>query len=82
MTISILESHANAKAGGGPSRTPKDRVLADLQGKSKFGGARPSDHVESLKIKVKWEPTKGALGVVIPLEDEAVTEGELEVVST
>ncbi|TDL22587.1 MED14-domain-containing protein [Rickenella mellea] len=79
LTVSIVELHASAKAGGGAARTPKDRVLFELLKRSRMGEGRPSDEVESLRLDVKWEPTKGALGEVIPKEEEVLGEGELEV---
>ena len=56
--------------------------MAELQERSKIGEARPSDVVESLQFSVKWEPAKGALGVVIPPEFEVLMEGELMIVSS
>ncbi|KAI5116984.1 hypothetical protein M0805_001593 [Coniferiporia weirii] len=79
LTISLVETHSSGKAGGGPLRTPKDRILAKLQRDSKLGDAQPSDEVETFRFEVKWEPMKGALGVIIPPELESFEAGELEV---
>ncbi|KAH8119598.1 MED14-domain-containing protein [Phellopilus nigrolimitatus] len=62
LTISLVDTHSSNKAGGGPLRTPKDRILAKLQRDGKLGGSRPSDEVETFRIDVKWEPVNGALG--------------------
>ena len=82
LTISIVEAHASPQAGGGPARSSKARVLAELQQKSKLGSAKLSDQVEGLKFEVRWEPIKGALGVVISVEDGMTAPGELSVVSS
>lgn len=63
------------------NRSPKDRVLAELQEKSKLQGARPSDEVEPLRFEVKWEPQKEALGVDVPPQDIRLPLRELVVVS-
>ena len=73
--------HAPRQAGSGPARSPKARVLAELQQRSKIGNAKLSDDVEGLKFQVKWEPAKGALGVVIPVEEAMLASAELSVVS-
>jgi mediator of RNA polymerase II transcription subunit 14 len=52
-----------------------------LQQKTKLGGAKPSDEVEGLRFAVHWEPTKGALGVLIPLEQLVLSADVLQVVS-
>lgn len=62
------------------NRSPKARVLAELQEKSKLDGARPSDEVEPLRFDVKWAPEKGALGVNISAEDAKLPAGELMIV--
>ncbi|KAJ6558514.1 mediator complex subunit MED14-domain-containing protein [Mycena vulgaris] len=64
LTISIVEAKSQPQARG-PARSPKARVLAELQQRSKLGTLRPSDEVEGLKFEVRWEPAKGALGAVI-----------------
>jgi mediator of RNA polymerase II transcription subunit 14 len=80
LTISIVTAHAPPRAGGGPARSPKARVLVELQQRSKIGGAKPSDEVEGLKFQVKWEPAKRALGTIIPQEESTVASAELFVV--
>lgn len=80
LTISILENRATQRAGGGPARTPKARILAELQQRAKLDGARPSDEVEGLKFDVRWEPRQGTLGVVTNQEEAAATMGSLQVV--
>lgn len=67
--------------GGGPARSPKSRILSEIQRKSKLGGARPSDEVEGLKLEVKWEPSPGALGVNIAAEDASLPKEVLSIVS-
>ncbi|KAJ7078861.1 mediator complex subunit MED14-domain-containing protein [Mycena belliarum] len=64
LTISIVEAKPPPPTRG-PARSPKARVLAELQQRSKLGALRPSDEVEGLKFEVRWEPAKGALGAVI-----------------
>ncbi|KAJ7502829.1 mediator complex subunit MED14-domain-containing protein [Mycena galericulata] len=64
LTISIVEAKAQSQTLG-PARSPKARVLAEIQQRSKLGTLRPSDEVEGLKFEVRWEPAKGALGAVI-----------------
>jgi len=81
LTISIVPAHAPRQAGGGPARTPKARVLAELQQKSKIGNGKPSDEVEGLKFQIRWEPAKGALGAIIPAEQSTLVSAELLVVS-
>ncbi|KAH7925939.1 MED14-domain-containing protein [Leucogyrophana mollusca] len=77
LTISIVENRATQQAGGGPARSPKVRMLAELQQKAKLGDAKPSDEVEGLKFRVRWEPTKNALGVPIDQDDAVSAVGEL-----
>ncbi|KAJ7755751.1 mediator complex subunit MED14-domain-containing protein [Mycena maculata] len=67
LTISIVEAKAQPQTRG-PARSPKARVLAELQQRSKLGTFRPSDEVEGLQFEVRWEPAKGALGAVISPE--------------
>jgi mediator of RNA polymerase II transcription subunit 14 len=81
LTISIVEFHGPAQAGGGPARSSKGRVLAYLQQKSKLGTSRPSDEVEGLRFEVKWEPTKGALGVILPPSELVLSVDEQSIVS-
>jgi mediator of RNA polymerase II transcription subunit 14 len=81
LSISIVEAQASAQAGGGPARSPQARVLAELQRKSKLGKSRPSDEVEGLRIEVRWEPTKGAMGVNLPPSDLVDPASNLSIVS-
>jgi len=55
-------------------------VISRLQQRSKLGNAAPSDQVESLRFEVRWEPTRGVLGVLIPVEDAALPENVLIIV--
>ena len=80
LTISIVEAPVSPQVGGGPARSHKARVLAELEQKAKLGSAKPSDQVEGLKFEIKWEPTKGAMGVVINPEDAMLTPEELFIV--
>ena len=80
MIVSIVETHRPSQSSSGPSRTPQKRALARLQQKTKLGNAKPSDEVEGLRFTVQWEPTKGALGVLVPLE-QLVLSDALQVVS-
>jgi mediator of RNA polymerase II transcription subunit 14 len=69
------------QAGLGPERSSKARVISKLQQRSKLGNASASDEVESLRFKVRWEPARGALGVLIPVEEvSALPENELNIV--
>jgi mediator of RNA polymerase II transcription subunit 14 len=93
LSISIVEANASPLVpGGGPARSSKARVLAELQARSKFGifggagagvgvGRKASDEVEGLKFEVRWETSKGAFGLKVAEEDVRVGEGELRVVS-
>ncbi|KAJ7928568.1 mediator complex subunit MED14-domain-containing protein [Mycena leptocephala] len=67
LTISIVEAKHQSQTRG-PARSPKARVLAELQQRSKLGTLRASDEVEGLKFEVRWEPAIGALGAVISAE--------------
>lgn len=80
LVIAIVEARASVQAGGGPERSSKARVLADLQRKSKLGTQQPSDDVEGLRFKVTWEPEQGALGVQIPPEELILPLGMLTIV--
>ncbi|EMD37772.1 hypothetical protein CERSUDRAFT_73593 [Gelatoporia subvermispora B] len=77
LTISIVP--VQPKPGSKSSRSPKDRILAELQQRAKLDIARPSDEVESFKLDVKWQPEIGALGVGIPPEDACLSEAELQI---
>lgn len=81
MTISIVQSKGPPQAGGGPTRTPKQRVLAELEHRLKLGAKRPSDEVEGLQFEVKWEPTPYVLAMMIPPELLAMAPEELTIVS-
>lgn len=50
-----------------PTRSATQRVLDDLEHRSKLSPGKPSDKVENLKITVEWEPSRGTLGVDAPL---------------
>lgn len=75
MKISIVPADSKSK---GPKRSATTRALADIQNTSKLDGKQPTDEVEGLKIEVKWEVTKWALGVAIEADEEM--EGEVLVV--
>ncbi|EJD03366.1 MED14-domain-containing protein [Fomitiporia mediterranea MF3/22] len=79
VTVSLVETHISPRAGGGPDRSPKERILAKLQLDGKLRGSRPSDEVETFRVVVKWEPTKGALGAQMPPHLETLIPEELEV---
>ncbi|OBZ68191.1 Mediator of RNA polymerase II transcription subunit 14 [Grifola frondosa] len=83
LTISYWIRKPPPQVPGKPTPQAKHK-LPPLGGKliisierSKLDGRRPSDEVESLRFEVKWEPEKGALGVVIPVEDARLPQGEL-----
>ncbi|EJF55792.1 MED14-domain-containing protein [Dichomitus squalens LYAD-421 SS1] len=67
LTISIVQ--VKEKTGHKASRSPRARVLAELQSRSKLDESRPSDEVEHMRFDVRWEPENGALGVTPALED-------------
>ncbi|KAK7057435.1 mediator of RNA polymerase II transcription subunit 14 [Favolaschia claudopus] len=67
LTISIVESTHPSQLRES-MRSPRARVLAELQHRSKLGISKASDEVEGLKFAVRWEPAKGALGVIISPE--------------
>ncbi|KAF9453911.1 MED14-domain-containing protein [Macrolepiota fuliginosa MF-IS2] len=79
VTVSIVETHGPPQAGPGPERSPKSRMLAKLHRKAKLGTAKPSDEVEGLRFEVKWEPEKGAMGVMLPPEQLVLPEEYLQV---
>lgn len=81
IIISIVETHRPAQSNSSPTRTPQKRAIARLQQKTKLGGAKPSDEVEGLRFMVHWEPTKGALGVLIPSDQLVLSRDALQVVS-
>ncbi|TFY52257.1 hypothetical protein EVG20_g10628 [Dentipellis fragilis] len=59
----------------GPRRSPRSRVLAELQERAKLPGRRPSDTVEGMSWNIEWAPAAGALGVKIALEDAVLAPG-------
>ena len=61
LVISIVQ--VKEKTGRNALRSPKARVLAELQGRSRLETSRPSDEVEHMRFDVRWEPENGALGV-------------------
>ncbi|KAL6308200.1 MED14-domain-containing protein [Sparassis latifolia] len=77
ITISIV--HAQSSPGRKSYRTPKERVLAELQQKAKLDIGRPSDEVEPFRFEVKWEPEQGVLGVLVPREDVQLPTSSLAV---
>ncbi|KAH8108107.1 mediator complex subunit MED14-domain-containing protein [Cristinia sonorae] len=86
LIISIVPSttpvavHSTRSTAHPPIRNPRNLVLAELQERAKLGEqARPSDAVESMQLEVKWEPERGALGVLIPQEATQVSPGELKI---
>jgi len=81
VTVSIVETHGPPQADPGPERTPKSRMLAKLQRKAKLGNSKPSDEVEGLRFEVKWQPEKGALGVILSPKQLVLPEELLRVVS-
>ncbi|THH13385.1 hypothetical protein EW146_g6822 [Bondarzewia mesenterica] len=74
LTISLVSSPS-------PRRSPKSRVLAELQEKSKLSGTAkwPSDEVEGVQWHVKWKPAPGALGVNVMPEDVFLPDGEVTI---
>ena len=78
LTVSIVS--VQPRPGSNSSRSPKNRILAELQQRAKLDTARPSDEVEHFKLDVKWQPEMGALGVGIPVEDTVLPEAELQIV--
>ena len=89
MTISIVEARDRCKPGsnplggviGGPTRSAKSRILAEIQERSKLGAVtKPSDDVQGLRVEVKWEPMKGVLNVSLSPEDANLSNEFLEIV--
>ncbi|KAF8909892.1 MED14-domain-containing protein [Mucidula mucida] len=72
VTIAIVQAQSNGK----PDRTPRNRILSEIQYKAKLANLRPSDEVEGLRFKVTWEPESNALGVHIP-QDALVMPQEI-----
>ncbi|PCH43924.1 MED14-domain-containing protein [Wolfiporia cocos MD-104 SS10] len=77
VSIARAQTTPNNKS----NRSPKARMLAELQEKAKLDTGRPSDEVEPFKFDVKWEPEKGALGVIIPEEDSRMSPSTLAIES-
>ncbi|KAF8893946.1 mediator complex subunit MED14-domain-containing protein [Infundibulicybe gibba] len=77
ITISIIESRGPSQTGAGSAKSPKARIMANIQRKSKLGNSRPSDDVEGLEFRVSWEPAQGALGVDLPSESSTMPDGHL-----
>ena len=63
-----------------PVRKSHARVLMELQDRSKLGGRRASDIVESMRSDVVWEPAPLALGIALTIEGVIPAHGELTVV--
>ncbi|PFH52047.1 hypothetical protein AMATHDRAFT_74540 [Amanita thiersii Skay4041] len=79
LTISIVEARNPPGAGGGPSRSPKARIIARLQRKYKLADNKPSDEVEGQRFHVTWEPAQGALGVHLLREVLALPSDTLSI---
>lgn len=77
LTISLVSTPA-------PRRSPRSRVLAEIQEKTKLGarqGRKTSDEVEGMMWEVAWKPEVTALGVDrIPREEAVLGEKEVVVV--
>ncbi len=78
IVISIV--HVKEQTGRKAMRSPRARVLAELQARSKLETSRPSDEVEHMRFDVRWEPEQGALGVTPAPEDMFISPGELQIV--
>ncbi|KAJ3975413.1 MED14-domain-containing protein [Lentinula raphanica] len=74
ITISMVEGVKTSHAS-----SSKANVLAELQYASKLGSKSASDHIQSLKFEVRWEPTPNAIGINIPPEDYLLPNGVLVV---
>ncbi|KAI0745059.1 MED14-domain-containing protein [Earliella scabrosa] len=77
LTISIVQ--VKEQTGRNAMRSPRARVLAELQSRPKLQASRPSDEVEHMRFDIKWEPEPGALGVNPALEDMYMPPGELQI---
>ncbi|KZT04699.1 MED14-domain-containing protein [Laetiporus sulphureus 93-53] len=77
LTISIVR--VPAAKNNKDNRSPKARVLAELQEKAKLDVKRPSDEVEPLQFEVKWEPVVNALGISVPAQDIHLSQAELAI---
>ncbi len=78
LMISIVQ--VKEKTGRRAMRSPRARVLAELQARSKLVGTVPSDEVESVRFDVRWEPEAGALGVTPAAEDMFMLPDQLQIV--
>ena len=78
LIISIIQ--VKEKTGRSAMRSPKARVLAELQSRARLESTRPSDEVEHMRFDVKWEPESGALGVAPSLADMNMALGQLHIV--
>lgn len=78
LSISIVQ--VKEKTGRRAMRSPRARVLAELQARSKLEGTVPSDEVESMRFEVRWEPEAGALGVTPAAEDMFMLPDQLQIV--
>lgn len=80
LMISIVQ--VKEQTGRKAMRSPRARVLAELQARSKLATSRPSDEVEHMRFDVRWEPEQGALGVTPAPEDMFISPAELQIVSS
>lgn len=78
LKVSIVQ--VKEKTGRKAMRSPRARVLAELQARSKLEGTTPSDEVENMRFDVRWEPEAGALGVAPAAEDMFMLPEQLEIV--
>ncbi|KAI0768733.1 MED14-domain-containing protein [Trametes elegans] len=78
--LSVAIVQVKEKVGRKAMRSPKARVLAELQERSKLERARPSDEVENLRFEVKWEPEPEALSVTLAPEDMRIPPDQLQIV--
>ena len=63
--MSLVQTQASQRAGGGPSRTPIDRILnrLALASLTTESATQLSDEVETFYLEVRWEPSPTALGM-------------------
>lgn len=83
LTISIAEASKTrppSRRLPGNLHSSKADAMSRIQRKAKLGNAKLSDEIENLTFEIKWEPTKGAFGVIIPTEDCTIPEGYLTIV--
>lgn len=81
VTIAIVNEDKTSASSSIHQLSPRARVMAQLHAKSKLGNLAPSDEIERLVFKLKWQPADFAFGVVIPQEETALPDGVLEIVS-